>query len=102
MILNGIMKTFYLISKSLRIIMEIMPKMIVSSFLVVKNDIFICLLANYHGNNGPVNIGKYSFQPGLEDFLAAAVEKGYSVGDYNGENQNGNKEFSLCQEIFLN
>ncbi|ODM88734.1 Glucose dehydrogenase [FAD, quinone], partial [Orchesella cincta] len=41
----------------------------------------------YHGKGGLRNVGTYDFQPGVDEFLAAAVEKGYILGDYNGANQ---------------
>ncbi|ODM86993.1 Glucose dehydrogenase [FAD, quinone], partial [Orchesella cincta] len=41
----------------------------------------------YHGKGGLLNVGTYDFQPGVDQFLEAAKEKGYKVGDYNGENQ---------------
>ncbi|ODM88600.1 Glucose dehydrogenase [FAD, quinone] [Orchesella cincta] len=43
--------------------------------------------AEYHGKGGLRNVATYDFQPGVDEFLAAAVEKGYTIGDYNGANQ---------------
>ncbi|ODM87312.1 Glucose dehydrogenase [FAD, quinone] [Orchesella cincta] len=43
--------------------------------------------AKYHGNGGLLNVAKYDFEPGADDFLAAALEKGYAIGDYNGATQ---------------
>ncbi|ODM90911.1 Glucose dehydrogenase [FAD, quinone] [Orchesella cincta] len=43
--------------------------------------------AEYHGKGGLRNVATYDFQPGADEFLAAAVEKGYTIGDYNGANQ---------------
>ncbi len=45
----------------------------------------------YHGKGGLLNVATYSFMPGVEGFLAAGVEKGYKIGDYNGEDQEGFK-----------
>lgn len=41
----------------------------------------------YHGKGGLLNVGTHDFMPGVEDWLAAGVEKGYQVGDYNGATQ---------------
>ncbi|ODM88661.1 Glucose dehydrogenase [FAD, quinone] [Orchesella cincta] len=43
--------------------------------------------AQYHGKGGLLNVATHDYMPGVEEFLAAAQEKGYTVGDYNGANQ---------------
>ncbi|ODM91130.1 Glucose dehydrogenase [FAD, quinone] [Orchesella cincta] len=43
--------------------------------------------AQYHGKGGLLNVATHDYMPGVEEFLAAAQEKGYTVGDYNGVNQ---------------
>lgn len=43
----------------------------------------------YHGKGGLLNVGTYSSMPGIDDFLNAALELGYKVGDYNGDDQLG-------------
>ncbi|CAL8124043.1 unnamed protein product [Orchesella dallaii] len=43
----------------------------------------------YHGKGGLLNIATHDYMPGADEFLAAATEKGYTIGDYNGENQEG-------------
>ncbi|CAL8076424.1 unnamed protein product [Orchesella dallaii] len=43
--------------------------------------------SEYHGKGGLLNVATHDYMPGVDDFLAAAIEKGYTVGDYNGENQ---------------
>ncbi|ODM87131.1 Glucose dehydrogenase [FAD, quinone] [Orchesella cincta] len=45
--------------------------------------------AKYHGKGGLLNVARYDFEPGVDDFLAAALEKGYAIGDYNGATQEG-------------
>ncbi len=45
----------------------------------------------YHGKGGLLNIATHSYMPGVEDFLAAGLELGYKIGDYNGEDQHGTK-----------
>lgn len=39
----------------------------------------------YHGKGGLLHIDTYEYMPGIDDFLAAGAERGYKVGDYNGE-----------------
>ncbi|ODM88054.1 Glucose dehydrogenase [FAD, quinone] [Orchesella cincta] len=39
--------------------------------------------STYHGKGGLRNVATYDFQPGVDEFLAAAQEKGYTLGDYN-------------------
>ncbi|CAL8145925.1 unnamed protein product [Orchesella dallaii] len=41
----------------------------------------------YHGKGGLLNVGTYDFMPGADQLLAAAREKGYPIGDYNGAKQ---------------
>ncbi|ODM88601.1 Glucose dehydrogenase [FAD, quinone] [Orchesella cincta] len=41
----------------------------------------------YHGKGGLRNVAKCDYHPGAEELFAAALEKGYSLGDYNGANQ---------------
>ncbi|ODM91499.1 Glucose dehydrogenase [FAD, quinone] [Orchesella cincta] len=43
--------------------------------------------SQYHGTGGLLNIATHDYMPGADEFLAAAAEKGYTIGDYNGENQ---------------
>ncbi|ODN01579.1 Glucose dehydrogenase [FAD, quinone] [Orchesella cincta] len=43
--------------------------------------------SQYHGKGGLLNVATTDYMPGADDFLAAAAEKGYTIGDYNGENQ---------------
>jgi len=45
--------------------------------------------ATYHGVGGLLNVNSSDYQPGVDQFLAAAREKGYAVGDYNGAIQEG-------------
>ncbi|ODM87491.1 Glucose dehydrogenase [FAD, quinone] [Orchesella cincta] len=53
----------------------------------------------YHGKGGLRNVGTYDFQPGVDEFLAAALEKGYILGDYNGANQEGNYFQRLMSQL---
>ncbi|ODM87294.1 Glucose dehydrogenase [FAD, quinone] [Orchesella cincta] len=41
----------------------------------------------YHGRGGLLNVGTHDYMPGTDQFLAAAAEKGYRIGDYNGRDQ---------------
>ncbi|CAL8076486.1 unnamed protein product [Orchesella dallaii] len=41
----------------------------------------------YHGKGGLLNIATYDYMPGIDQFLNAAREKGYPIGDYNGRDQ---------------
>ncbi|CAL8076421.1 unnamed protein product [Orchesella dallaii] len=41
----------------------------------------------YHGKGGLLNIATHDYMPGTDQFLDAAREKGYPIGDYNGRDQ---------------
>ncbi|CAL8076415.1 unnamed protein product [Orchesella dallaii] len=41
----------------------------------------------YHGKGGLLNIATHDYMPGTDQFLDAAREKGYRIGDYNGRDQ---------------
>ncbi|ODM90910.1 Glucose dehydrogenase [FAD, quinone] [Orchesella cincta] len=43
--------------------------------------------SKYHGKGGLRNVGTNDYMPGADELLAAAREKGYTIGDYNGANQ---------------
>jgi len=51
--------------------------------------LLILISATYHGTGGLLGVGATDFIPGADQFLAAAQERGYQIGDYNGASQAG-------------
>ncbi|ODM90120.1 Glucose dehydrogenase [FAD, quinone] [Orchesella cincta] len=54
--------------------------------------------SKYHGKGGLLNVETSDFQLGADEFLAAALERGYTIGDYNGATQEVFSKFDMTTQ----